>query len=560
MDAGHLPNIQRLFGEGGQIRHALSLYPGGTEIIYPRLKTGTSNGEGYSVGWGVLDREKGRVISGAQIVLGMLDHLPERSRGFFLYGVPGLQTLAALSLLNVPDILDTYGYAEVLWYGTDVQGHLFGPKAPQRLLHRFDEAIGRYLPQDALEDVNVILYADHGMSFGEIELVDLLAIVDKTLGPEVEYYSYPNIYLSCPEGLDAKAQALVAAGVDFVFYRDGSRVVGRHPGGTVYLAAEDRLVRYTFSGSDPFGYYAAGYTGEAWSKEEWLEFSKELKFPALPPNVYSYLQNPHVGDLVISLTPPKLLKSLAANRGNHAGLTATDLLVPVLFKGPDLGHRQGRDTMWLHELYTKYVSVDFAFVPARDQNSMKLLVTSQGLQLGLKLSPAHGVRGSLEIQGRHSAALAAEFDLYSSFLSRLWLGAGARLAGEGTSIFLQGTYELTLGRLAAVSRFSYHLGPPKASRCQRGTGMDPGQHKEGPLAQRQQPNPENFTLQNAFVSDYYSSVKAKGVTFGTAGYRTVCPVLWEVGCSTNAASHPISGRYLGSQSTSKSASCSSLYI
>ncbi len=399
------------------------------------------------------------MISGAQILLGMLEHLPERSRGFFLYGVPGLHSLAALSLLNVPDILDTYGYAEVLWYGTDVQGHLFGPKAHRNLLHRSDQAIGRYLHQDALENVNVILYADHGMSFGEIELVDLVAVVDQALGPDMEYYSYPNIYLACPEGLDAKAQALVAAGVDFVFYRDGSRVVGRHPGGTVYLSAEDGLVRYAFSGSDPFGYYAAGYAGEAWSKEEWLEFSKELKFPALPPNVYNYLQNPYVGDLVISLTPPKLLKSLAANRGNHAGLTATDLLVPVLFRGPDLEHLQGMDTMWLHELYTTYAPVDFAFVPPRDQNSMALLGSSQGLQLVLKLSPAHGVRGSLEAQGGHSAALAAEFDLYSSFLSRLWLGAGARLAGEETSIFLQGTYELTLGRLAAASRFSYHLGP-----------------------------------------------------------------------------------------------------
>lgn len=458
LEAGNLPNIERLFAGGTQIKHGLSLYPGGTEMIYPRLKTGTGNHEGHSVGWGAVDPETGQLIPEPQILREMLSHFPRRSRGFFIYGVPGLHNLAALSLLNVPEILATYGYAEILWFITDVVGHLLGPDAHLKSLYSFDEAIGRFLPLEQLDDVNIILYGDHGMSFGEIELVDLKAILKSKLGSSFRFYSYPNVYLNEEVDRSAKARELVEAGIDFVFYREGDAVVGAHREGTVYFQGQDGLVRYSFSGSDPFGYYAAGYQGEAWSREEWLEFSRELRFPAVPPNVYAYLQNPYVGQFVLSLIPPKLPKTIRANVGNHAGLTTTDLLVPIMFKGPDLEHLRGLESMWLYELYAEHVPVDFSFVPPRDKNSLSLVGSPQGMAIRAELSPAYRVRSSLDLVGLTSACLGVEYDLFSTFLSRIWLGTGARLAGENPSLFLQGTYELTLGRVSASSRVRYHLG------------------------------------------------------------------------------------------------------
>ena len=64
------------------------------------------------------------------------------------------------------------------------------------------------------------------MSFGEIELVDLKAILKSKLGSSFRFYSYPNVYLNEEGDRSAKARELVEAGIDFVFYREGDAVVG----------------------------------------------------------------------------------------------------------------------------------------------------------------------------------------------------------------------------------------------------------------------------------------------------------------------------------------------
>ncbi|GAI35263.1 unnamed protein product, partial [marine sediment metagenome] len=38
--------------------------------------------------------------------------------------------------------------------------------------------------------------------------------------------------------------------------------------------------------------------------------------------------------------------------GNHAGLTNTDLMMPILLRGEQLKHLYDREEMWLHNLYT----------------------------------------------------------------------------------------------------------------------------------------------------------------------------------------------------------------
>jgi len=52
MEDGYLPNLKAVFNNGHIIHYGLSLFPGGTETIYPRLKKGLDNSTGDSVGWG----------------------------------------------------------------------------------------------------------------------------------------------------------------------------------------------------------------------------------------------------------------------------------------------------------------------------------------------------------------------------------------------------------------------------------------------------------------------------------------------------------------------------
>ena len=456
LEEGNLPNIEALFEGGIQIKHGLSLYPGGTEMIYPRLKSGTGNHEGGSISWGYLDREADQLVSEPPGFLDLVRQFPRRSQSFFLYGIPVFHHLAELSLLNVKDILDTYGFAEVLWFHTDVVGHLLGPKAHLQSVYSFDRAIGNFLPVDQLDQVNIILYADHGMSFGDIELIDLKAIFKKTLG-EYRFYSYPNVYLNEEVNKAEKAQELVANGIDFVFYRLGDTVIAHHSQGTFALNGQDGKVSYTYSGEDPFDYYINGYSGEFLSSEEWLELTKHLRFPAAPPNIYNYLHNPNVGDFVVSLIAPKLPATIRANAGNHAGLLHSDLLVPVLFKGPDLQHLEDLEHLWLHDLYSVYVSdIDFSYVPKREANSLTFFgFGSEYPGVGLQHSAKYRLRGELFAVPTQQTRIGFEYDVFSSFLSRNWLGIGAQFAGNASGFYLQVTNDVQLGRLSASSKFMY---------------------------------------------------------------------------------------------------------
>ncbi len=64
MEEGYLPNLKAVFEDGHMIHYGLSLFPGGTETIYPRLKEGLDNSTGDSVGWGGYDRDKERDNTG----------------------------------------------------------------------------------------------------------------------------------------------------------------------------------------------------------------------------------------------------------------------------------------------------------------------------------------------------------------------------------------------------------------------------------------------------------------------------------------------------------------
>jgi len=140
-----IPNLKAVFENGHIIHYGLSLFPGGTETIYPRLKKGLDNSTGDSVGWGYYDRDKERVIPEYKTWFYLFSHIPRRARASFIYGLPGLDPFMFLPLLNVPELLETYGVVEVIWFATDVLGHMLGQRLRRASVCRFDRYFGRLI-------------------------------------------------------------------------------------------------------------------------------------------------------------------------------------------------------------------------------------------------------------------------------------------------------------------------------------------------------------------------------------------------------------------------------
>lgn len=354
MEDGYLPNLKAVFEDGHMIHHGLSLFPGGTETAVPHLKEGIDNSKG-GVGWGYYDREKEKVISRSETFFYLFSYIPRRAKASFIYGIPGLDPFMFLPLLNVPELLETYGVIEFYWFATDALGHIMGPKLYEASIRRFDRYFGNLVKKLNLDEVNLIFYCDHGMSFGRFVNADQGKEVERIVGDDLKVFIHPNVYLKDPHKKDKVARDIVLESeIDFAFYRENPhRVVGYFDQGKIIFEGKEGKIRYLFEGEDVFGYYNAGYKGEWLTDLEWLSQTKESRFPGVPPNIYNLLSNVRVGDIVIVINPPKIPIFWLRYPANHAGVTDTDLMVPILLRGPELEHLYDCEEMWLHNLYNK---------------------------------------------------------------------------------------------------------------------------------------------------------------------------------------------------------------
>jgi len=188
------------------------------------------------------------------------------SKSQLIYGLPGLDPFMFLPLLNVPELLETYGVIEFYWFTTDPLGHILGPNLYAASIRRFDRYFG-YLVKRLKLDRDIVLESEE-------------------------------------------------------------------------------KIRYLFEGEDVFGYYNSGYNGEWLTDLDWPAHTRESKFPAVPPNIYNLLLNKRAGDIVIVINPPKIPIFYLRYPTNHARLTDTDLMIPILLKGPQLEHLYEREEMW----------------------------------------------------------------------------------------------------------------------------------------------------------------------------------------------------------------------
>jgi hypothetical protein len=424
---GRLPNLEAAFAGGGRL-DAVTLYPQGTEVLYPRLKRGSRTDGPGPVGWGHFDREESRVASALEAQLELLRAMPRRALSTILYGVPSFQTMALWAMHNIPDLLERYGVVEFFWFATDSLGHWQGREAYVNSLEQFDAFLGEIMPRLDLDRLNLILYADHGMLFSD-ETVDLERLVAEVAGEQLLHYAFPNVYLHDPHESATVARRLVLEGVaDFAFFRRAPGLVEGYFHGTfVSIEGTHDAVALVAEG-DPFGYDALGYAGEPLSDDAWLMLTGRSAFPAVPPNVFHFLQHPDVGDVVLGLNPPRIPLTLIANRGNHVGLTQAEMVVPILLRGPELEPYYDLEMLWLHTLYERIPVLEFVKVPQRERHRLDiwldLSTRTPSPAARLLLSPAY--RWRVGVEGRSERlALWTEYDVYGSYLTRWWVGGGA---------------------------------------------------------------------------------------------------------------------------------------
>ncbi|MBE3101148.1 MAG: alkaline phosphatase family protein [Firmicutes bacterium] len=451
MEDGELPNLKAFFEDGHMIHHGLSLFPGGTEMAVPHLKSGLDNSVGW-VGWGYYDREKEKSISWLKTFFYLFSHLPRRAKACFIYGVPGLDPFMFLPLLNVPELLETYGVIEIYWFTTDPLGHMFSPKLYEASIRRFDRYFGNLVKKLNMNELNLIVYCDHGMSFGRFLNAEQDSGIKRIAGDELKVFIYPNVYLKDPDKKEQVAKDIVSESeIDFAFYRENPhRVVGYSDQGKIFFEGNEGKTRYLFESEDVFGYYGSGYNGEWLTALEWLSLTKESKFPAVPPNIYNLLLNKRAGDVVIVINPPKIPIFNLRYPANHAGITNTDLMMPILLRGPQLEHLYNQEEMWLHTLYTSIPELSIKNPdPAREKNSFSIWEGNLGEHHpGFEISLSPGYRWNFGLHYDDDIYRGwLEYDLYSSYLIRLWTGVGLQVNGENLDALVQARLQIDLGKI-----------------------------------------------------------------------------------------------------------------
>lgn len=425
LELGSFPNMEAIFESGQRVKYGVSLYPGGTEIVMPRLKQGLDNSQHRSVSWGYYDRETGKKYGGVSIFFDMFGGFARHNRHQFVLGFPGLHHLAGLSLLNIEYLWENHNVVEFFWFHTDAVGHFFGRKSHLNSVKALDYYLGVAEKAGKLQEINIVIYVDHGMSMDGVKVVRPVPQVSKIIGDALLYFVYPNIYLENPELKADLAEELIDKGsFDLALLNlDSETMGGYHADGYFKITKQGSKYAYEWWGRDYFSYDSLGYAGAYLSKEEWLSVTRDHLYPAVPPNIFNYLSNPYVGDIVAILDRPHIPYSIHTSRGNHNSLTNTDLLVPLLYTGPAFAEVEPFEEFWLHELYTeKLPMIDFTQKPRRENH---FLFLAYPLQAQVSLSPSYRHRLGVDISP-FGIEPWVQYDVYRSFLSRVWVGAGWR--------------------------------------------------------------------------------------------------------------------------------------
>lgn len=420
-DTGQLPNLKSLMGEGRVIRHAITPFIPGTEILYHRLKNGPDAGP-VPAGWVTQNRDTGEFNSYLQNIVSLYSNMPPYTATQGIHAIPGLEWLSGLALMNTPRMLVDYDIVETFWFSTDCLGHTQGEEAQKKSVILLDGFVGMVKRQLNGKDINFVLYCDHGMSFFE-RSVDPDAAMRDEAGANCLFASYPNLYLTAPEKAPAIAEALAQRDeIDLAFFRASQdAVIGICKQGMFTFTQSPQGISYTHDGYDPFNYGKLDYSSQPLSDQEWLELTCTHEYPAAPVQIMRHMRNPLSGDVVVVLNPPKGLLTLSGPAGCHTGLSSTEVTVPVLLSGPDVSNIDIPDCFWLHTLYADVLKIDPSSPSRAFREPHMLWLSPCGLELALSPSPNLYLRSTAANEGLSAAA---EIQLFRTLNARGWAGAG----------------------------------------------------------------------------------------------------------------------------------------
>lgn len=449
LEAGNLPNIKRIFQDEDLLEKAITYYPSKTPFIVSNIRSATKSDSGKLVGWEIPGYDYEKTLRIQDSFLRMALSKSRLSRINLLYGLPFFSGLADIALMNTLDLFDDYPVQEFYWYKADSYGHFQGKEEYLERIREFDKRIAKYIEQ--LDDnINIIIYADHGMVFGEG--VEVERIINENYSDKVKTYSYPTLFLYDNSDSEEITRKIVnETELDFAFFqKDKSTVKGYFENSVLFFHYKDGAVRYTHEGPDPFDYYENGYDGTFMTANEWLSFSIDLKYPATPVKVFAYLQNPNAGDIVTSLDNHKFNLTGYSRAGNHGGFSSTDVIVPVLVKGPDVEHIGKFEKLWLQDLFDETDIFKFNQSPNRDTHyiTSRYNIRNQNTRFTTAISPTYRYRLGVDYEldsftGSDFQVRQAwgKFDVYRSYLARLWFGAGLDFRSDRAEVMAMVRHE-----------------------------------------------------------------------------------------------------------------------
>ena len=498
-EAGRLPALQAFFGDQGYIRSGVSMYPPFTSALILRIRDGLAMDEGTVIDWGVWDPDDEEFVGRMGVFRKYLSSMPRRSRSAILHGFPYTHHLAGISLWNLPEKVERYRWVEFYWFNTDTVGHIWGEASQRENLRLFDRYFGG-MASNLGPEVQVLVYADHGMTFGEV--MDYDGEVVRFLEGRAVFYAYPNIYLAPgEEPAEVAADLVRETWQEFAFFQVSDGVAGVDEADGVPGSAEvnradpvdgavegvdpagrrmrfewvggDPLhdhqprVRYTWAGAaggevpeaheggcvggDPLGYHELGYCGEALTLDEWLDLTHGHRFPYAPVRILELFRNPGVGDVVTVLNAgPK--SGPWVREGNHHSLARSDMAIPVLVRGETLEPLRGRVHLPVEELGAYLPEAGFnGQEPSRDVHQ----VGAWNSSAEVAVSPLYRARFGAEVLGAWDAAEPRRrrgwvaWDVASGYVSRFWIGAGAVRDVHGTRALVRGDMEMRVRRVGA---------------------------------------------------------------------------------------------------------------
>lgn len=460
MEEGNLPHLKKLFYPDGWIPGGVTYLPSKTPVVIANMKHSTAVEDGGPVSWAGQNRETGDDFSPFDTFRAMISGMSRLTRTNLIYGIPLLDRLNRVALGNLPDYLDQYRVLEYYWYPIDTYGHFYGEDSYREKIREFDRQIGR-LAERIGPDVNLVIYSDHGIAFGEGVESDRLL---KERFEPVRSASYPNAYLE--RGVDRREVSIrivEETPVDFVFYQSGiDEVTGVHREGFLTFRFDPKTDRYSYQaeGGDPLGYHRAGYRGESLTTEEWLEQTWNSDYPMAPVKVFHLLQNPGAGDLLTFFEHGKYGRTEYSSFGNHGGFTRMEMNVPILVRGPDLTHLYGRTTIEIEHLMQEIAAPEPS--PTRDHHYLEMQheLDRESFHLELSFSPLYRWGIGAELTAKEDGLnnpyrVWLQADLFRSYLSRVWVGGGVngRIDGKAEAeLFLK--HELHVRRISAKTLLS----------------------------------------------------------------------------------------------------------